>query len=68
MIPSMSAESKAPEFEITPEMLKAGAEILLRDYCYDFTPCQAEDRVEEILKRALSARPEKTVADRPGEH
>lgn len=41
------------EIEVTPEMIEAGAEVLLDDYSHDFGPSEAKMFSEEIIKRAL---------------
>lgn len=58
MLPPESVEAGAPEskIEITPEMIAAGAEVLWVDSIFEIPEGWAERMTEEILRRALSVR------------
>jgi hypothetical protein len=54
--PVDSGEAGAPEteIEITPEMIEAGAEVLLNDSFLDLSPSIAGHLAEEVMRRGVS--------------
>jgi hypothetical protein len=52
---SRSAGAPAIEIEITPEMIEAGAEVLLNDSFLDLSRSIAGHLAEEVLRRGVLA-------------
>lgn len=51
-----SRDRPANEIEITPEMIEAGARVLMRAVFFDLSPGIAEELAEDVLRSGLAAR------------